>query len=48
MTIIKEEGSRKIQQENEYVNRCFEEQRVKEGKIGWRSPKNVGQVDLEF
>jgi hypothetical protein len=28
--------------------RCFVALREKEGKKGWRSPKNVGQVDLGF
>jgi hypothetical protein len=27
---------------------CFGELREKEGKTGWRSPENVGQVDLGF
>jgi hypothetical protein len=30
------------------VNICFEAPCMKEGKIGWRSPENVGQVDLGF
>jgi hypothetical protein len=27
---------------------CFGAPREKEGKTGWRSPENVGQVDLGF
>jgi hypothetical protein len=30
------------------TGRCFGEPRGKEGKTGWRSPENVGQVDLGF
>jgi hypothetical protein len=30
------------------INECFGAPRGKEGKIGWRSPENAGQVDLGF
>jgi hypothetical protein len=31
-----------------YTVGCFGAPHEKEGKIGWRSPKNAGQVDLGF
>jgi hypothetical protein len=30
------------------LGRCFGAPRRKEGKTGWRSPENMGQVDLGF
>jgi hypothetical protein len=42
--IDKEEGSWTTQQAKEDVNRCFEAPCMKEGKIGWRSLENMGQV----
>jgi hypothetical protein len=46
--INKEDGSWMTQQAKKDTNRCFGAPRKKEGKIGWRSPENVGQVDLGF
>jgi hypothetical protein len=46
--INKEDGSWTTQQEEKATDRCFGAPRRKEGKKGWRSPENVGQVDLGF
>jgi hypothetical protein len=44
----KKEGSWKTQQVEKNTNRCFRTPCRKEGGIGWRSPENMGQVDLGF
>jgi hypothetical protein len=36
------------QKEEKSTIRCFGALCEKEGKIGWRSPENMGQVDLGF
>jgi hypothetical protein len=46
--INKEDGSRTTQQEKKFINKCFGTPHRKEGKIGWRSPEIMGQVDLGF
>jgi hypothetical protein len=46
--ISKEDGSWMTYQAEKSTNRCFGAPRKKEGKTGWRSPENVGQVDLGF
>jgi hypothetical protein len=51
---IKEERSTrnmdrgKLSKRKKATGICFGEPRGKEGKTGWRSPKNMGQVDLGF
>jgi hypothetical protein len=45
---IKEDGSWTTQQAEKFINGFFGAHRGKEGKAGWRSPENVGQVDLGF
>jgi hypothetical protein len=44
----KEDGSWTTQQVEKSTNGCFGAPHGKEGKTGWRSPENVGQVDLGF
>jgi GH18 family chitinase len=46
--INKEDGSWTTQQAEKSTNGCFGAPRGKEGKTGWQSPENVGQVDLGF
>ena len=46
--INKEDGSWITYQEEKSIDGCFGAPRGKEGKIGWSSPKNVGQVELGF
>jgi hypothetical protein len=36
------------QKEEKSTIRCFGAPREKEGKTGWRSPENMGQIDLGF
>jgi hypothetical protein len=45
---IEEYGSWTTQQVEKDTNRCFGAPRGKEGRIGWRSPENAGQVVLGF
>jgi len=44
----KEDRSRTTQLVEKDINMCFGAPRGKEGKTGWRSPENMGQVDLGF
>jgi hypothetical protein len=44
----KEDGSWTTQQEKKSTNECLGVLHEKEGKAGWRSPKNASQVDLGF
>jgi hypothetical protein len=44
----KEDGSWTNQQAEKSTIGCFGSLREKEGKAGWRSPENAGQVDLGF
>jgi hypothetical protein len=46
--INKEDGSWTTQQVEKDINECFGAPHGKEGKTGWRSPENTGQVDLGF
>jgi hypothetical protein len=46
--ISKEDGSWKTQQAEKAIVGFFRAPHEKEGKTGWRSPKNMGQVDLGF
>jgi hypothetical protein len=46
--ISKEDGSWTTQQEEKSTVGFFGAPRRKEGKTGWRSMENVGQVDLGF
>jgi hypothetical protein len=46
--ISKEEGSWTCQQVEKSTVGCFGAPCEKEGKTGWRSPENMGQVDLGF
>jgi hypothetical protein len=48
MTDQKEDRLWTTQQAEKSTVGCFGAPREKEGKTGWRSPKNVGQVDLGF
>jgi hypothetical protein len=44
----KEEGSWTTQQVEKSIVGCFGAPHEKKGKTGWRSPENMGQVDLGF
>jgi hypothetical protein len=44
----KEGKSWTTQQAEKSIVGCFGSLREKEGKTGWRSPENAGQVDLGF
>jgi hypothetical protein len=46
--ISKKEGSWTSQQEEKSTIGFFGAPHEKEGKTGWRSPENTGQVDLGF
>jgi hypothetical protein len=37
-----------LSKQEKSTNGCFGAPHGKEGKTGWRSPENVGQVDLGF
>jgi hypothetical protein len=43
----KKDNGKLNKQENTTIG-CFGAPREKEGKTGWRSPQNAGQVDLGF
>ena len=46
--ISKEDGSWTTQQAEKSIVGFFGAPREKEGNTGWRSPENMGQVDLGF